>query len=178
MSGSSLQPVCNRRAARVSSSNTAIIAFRNCCISYAGALLQDSAMSESNSRPPFGYQDALDEALVAVEQIVIPRQQPIELLPQTAELLEVQVSPCRLRHSKVCPAIPFTNRHAVWLSVCLQSFVMQRMASASAALTDETCISAVPLCKQEQLVLVVCYVQRQAMPTAGNCILLFPFCSQ
>lgn len=43
--------------------------------------------------PPWRYQDAMDEALVAVEQVVIPRQQPIELLPQTPELLDMQVSP-------------------------------------------------------------------------------------
>ncbi len=30
----------------------------------------------SSGRPPLGYQDALDEALIAVEQVVIPRQQP------------------------------------------------------------------------------------------------------
>ena len=45
----------------------------------------------SSSSPPLGYQDALDEALIAVEQVVIPRQQPIELLPRTAELLDMQV---------------------------------------------------------------------------------------
>lgn len=40
---------------------------------------------------PPGYQDAVDEARIAVEQIVIPRQQPIELLPRTQQLLEIQV---------------------------------------------------------------------------------------
>ena len=52
----------------------------------------DPADVENKSGPPFGYQDAMDEALVAVEQIVIPRQQPIELLPRTPELLDMQVS--------------------------------------------------------------------------------------
>lgn len=50
----------------------------------------------SSGRPPLGYQDALDEALIAVEQVVIPRQQPIELLPRTAELLDMQVACCHL----------------------------------------------------------------------------------
>lgn len=38
-----------------------------------------------------GYQDAVDEARIAAEQIVIPRQQPIELLPRTQQLLDIQV---------------------------------------------------------------------------------------
>ncbi len=42
--------------------------------------------------PPLGFQDAMDEALIAVEQVVIPRHQPIELLPRTPELLDMQVS--------------------------------------------------------------------------------------
>ena len=41
--------------------------------------------------PPSGYQDAMDEALIAVEQVVLLRQQPIELLPRTPELLDMQV---------------------------------------------------------------------------------------
>ena len=45
---------------------------------------------------PFGYDDAVTEASLAAEHIVIPRQQAIELMPQTAELLEVQVSPALL----------------------------------------------------------------------------------
>ncbi len=42
--------------------------------------------------PPLRFQDAMDEALIAVEQVVIPRHQPIELLPRTPELLDMQVS--------------------------------------------------------------------------------------
>lgn len=53
-----------------------------------------SADDASSSSPPLGYQDALDEALIAVEQVVIPRQQPIELLPRTPELLDMQVRSC------------------------------------------------------------------------------------
>lgn len=33
----------------------------------------------------------LDEALIAVERVVVPRKQPIELLPRTPELLDLQV---------------------------------------------------------------------------------------
>ncbi|KAL0055246.1 hypothetical protein WJX82_009399 [Trebouxia sp. C0006] len=42
--------------------------------------------------PPLRFQDAMDEALIAVEQVVIPRHQPIELLPRTPELLDMQVA--------------------------------------------------------------------------------------
>lgn len=42
--------------------------------------------------PLLGYQDAMDEVLVAVEQVVIPKQQAIELLPRMPELLDMQVS--------------------------------------------------------------------------------------
>ena len=41
---------------------------------------------------PLGYQAAMDEAIIAIEQVVIPRNQPIELLPRPAEILEMQVS--------------------------------------------------------------------------------------
>ena len=51
----------------------------------AGGVLSQS------SRPP-GYQDAVDEARIAAEQIVIPRQQAIELLPRTQQLLDIQVT--------------------------------------------------------------------------------------
>ena len=58
----------------------------------AAALVSSWSVGDaSSSSPPLGYQDALDEALIAVEQVVIPRQQPIELLPRTAELLDMQV---------------------------------------------------------------------------------------
>ena len=50
-----------------------------------------SAEGEGDSSLLKGYQDAVDEAQMAVEQIVIPTQQPIELLPQTPELIDVQV---------------------------------------------------------------------------------------
>ena len=40
---------------------------------------------------PLGYQAAMDEAIIAIEQVVIPRNQPIELLPRPAEILEMQV---------------------------------------------------------------------------------------
>lgn len=36
----------------------------------------------------------MDEALIAVEQVVIPRHQAIELLPRTSELLDMQVTLC------------------------------------------------------------------------------------
>ena len=49
----------------------------------------DSATSLAVNTP--GYQDAVDEARIAAEQIVIPRQQPIELLPRTQQLLDIQV---------------------------------------------------------------------------------------
>ena len=60
--------------------------------------MPDHADVEDQLSPPLRYQDAMDEALVAVEQVVIPRQQPIELLPQTPELLDMQVNPsCSLQ---------------------------------------------------------------------------------
>ena len=34
----------------------------------------------------------MDEARIAAEQIVIPRQQAIELLPRTQQLLDIQVT--------------------------------------------------------------------------------------
>ena len=34
----------------------------------------------------------MDEVLIAVEQVVIPKQQAIELLPRMPELLDMQVS--------------------------------------------------------------------------------------
>lgn len=50
--------------------------------------------AKTSSSPPVGYQDAVDEALIAVEQVVIPRHQAIELLPRTSELLDMQVTLC------------------------------------------------------------------------------------
>ena len=52
--------------------------------------------TSSNPNPPLGYQDAMDEALIAVEQVVIPRHQAIELLPRTSELLNMQVTMCNV----------------------------------------------------------------------------------
>lgn len=70
---------------------------------FADAAGSISVGDASSGSPPLGYQDALDEALIAVEQIVIPRQQPIELLPRTAELLDMQVECCHLLFmSRVC----------------------------------------------------------------------------
>lgn len=57
----------------------------------AGVSASKAVHDASEVRPSWRYQDARDEALIAVEQVVIPRQQPIELLPQTPELLDMQV---------------------------------------------------------------------------------------
>lgn len=64
----------------------------------------------SNARPgqlsnPPGYQDAVDEARIAAEQIVIPRQQPIELLPRTQRLLDAQVNIVCSMHGSGCDAL-------------------------------------------------------------------------
>ncbi|KAL3133379.1 hypothetical protein ABBQ38_007249 [Trebouxia sp. C0009 RCD-2024] len=56
-----------------------------------GASASKAVDDASEVSPSWRYQDARDEALIAVEQVVIPRQQPIELLPQTPELLDMQV---------------------------------------------------------------------------------------
>lgn len=66
---------------------------QQCCCSFSGqngASAANSGVLSQASRPP-GYQDAVDEARIAAEQIVIPRQQAIELLPRTEQLLNVQV---------------------------------------------------------------------------------------
>ena len=34
----------------------------------------------------------MDDAKIAIEQVVIPRNQPIELLPRPAEILDMQVT--------------------------------------------------------------------------------------
>lgn len=60
--------------------------------STAGLQAQAAGEEPAFQSPPLGFQDAMDEALVAVEQVVIPRRQPIELLPRTPELLDMQVS--------------------------------------------------------------------------------------
>ncbi len=60
--------------------------------STAGLQAQAAGEEPTFQRPPLGFQDAMDEALIAVEQVVIPRHQPIELLPRTPELLDMQVS--------------------------------------------------------------------------------------
>lgn len=53
---------------------------------------------------PLGYQAAMDEAIIAIEQVVIPRNQPIELLPRPAEILEMQM---RIAHQydMVCEVV-------------------------------------------------------------------------
>ena len=58
---------------------------------------QTPAAVQAPPSPPLGYQDAVDEALIAVEQVVIPRHQPIELLPRTPEVLNMQVSRCSVK---------------------------------------------------------------------------------
>ncbi len=60
--------------------------------STAGLEAEAGGEEPTIQRPPLGFQDAMDEALIAVEQVVIPRHQPIELLPRTPELLDMQVS--------------------------------------------------------------------------------------
>jgi len=60
--------------------------------STAGLQAQAAGEEPAFQSPPLGFKDAMDEALVAVEQVVIPRRQPIELLPRTPELLDMQVS--------------------------------------------------------------------------------------
>ncbi len=60
--------------------------------STAGLQAEATGEEPTFQSPPLGFQDAMDEALIAVEQVVIPRHQPIELLPRTPELLDMQVS--------------------------------------------------------------------------------------
>lgn len=65
--------------------------------STTGLQAQAAGGEPMSQSPPLGFQDAMDEALIAVEQVVIPRHQPIELLPRTPELLDMQVSIAQVR---------------------------------------------------------------------------------
>ena len=93
------------------------------CYVMAGSL-QDPLEPTQQVRRRVGCQDALDEALIAVEQVVIPRQQPIELLPQIPELLDLQVGTCiPLLHCTCATncALHFVNRLLTIMTVLVCS---------------------------------------------------------
>lgn len=71
--------------------------------------------------------DALEEARLAVEEIVIPRQQPIELLPRSPSVLELQVASARRADDFHWPSNPSSH--------CLPPFNPSLHASVSASIS-------------------------------------------